>query len=54
MKKDLLTIHDLSAEDVEHILERSAALKRMLKQGTPYQPLNKNLLRWRRFKVRAC
>jgi ornithine carbamoyltransferase len=39
MEKDLLTIHDLSTEDVEHILERSAALKRMLKQGTPYQPL---------------
>ena len=39
MKKDLLTIHDLSTDDVEHILERSAALKRILKQGTPYQPL---------------
>ncbi len=39
MKKDLLTIHDLSTGDVEHILDRSAALKRMLKQGTPYQPL---------------
>jgi ornithine carbamoyltransferase len=39
MKKDLLTIHDLSTGDVEHVLDRSAALKRMLKQGTPYQPL---------------
>ncbi len=39
MKKDLLTIHDLSTGDVENILARSAALKRMLKQGTPYQPL---------------
>ncbi len=39
MKKDLLTIRDLSTGDVEHILDRSAALKRMLKQGTPYQPL---------------
>ncbi len=39
MKKDLITIHDLSTEDVERILDRSAALKRMLKQGTPYQPL---------------
>jgi len=39
MKKDLLTIHDLSTQDVEQILDRSAALKRMQKQGTPYQPL---------------
>ena len=39
MKKDLLTIHDLSTQDMENILDRSAALKRMLKQGTPYQPL---------------
>ncbi len=39
MKKDLLTVNDLEIEDVEYLLERTAAVKRMQKTGTPYQPL---------------
>jgi ornithine carbamoyltransferase len=33
MKKDLLAISDLTPQDIEKILKRSAALKKMLKQG---------------------
>ncbi|HEX9021446.1 MAG TPA: ornithine carbamoyltransferase [Nitrospirota bacterium] len=33
MKKDLLAISDLTAQDIEKILKRSAALKASLKQG---------------------
>jgi ornithine carbamoyltransferase len=39
MKKDLLTISDLAAEDIEKILTLSASLKTMLKQGKEHQPL---------------
>ncbi len=39
MKKDLLTIHDLSTEDVGNILKRSAELKKVQKEGTPHQTL---------------
>jgi len=39
MKKDLLTIGELSPEDVEEILERSALLKDKQKRGEPYCPL---------------
>jgi ornithine carbamoyltransferase len=36
MKKDLLTVHELTKEDVESILRRSAELKKMQKDGTPH------------------
>jgi len=39
MKKDLLSLHHLSREDIELILERSAGLKKKHKAGIPYQPL---------------
>jgi ornithine carbamoyltransferase len=39
MKKDLLSIHDLSSEDVALILSRSAELKRMHREGIRYEPL---------------
>jgi ornithine carbamoyltransferase len=39
MKKDFLTIRDLTREDFESILERSASIRRMQKTGAPYQPL---------------
>lgn len=39
MKKDLLTIADLTANDISRILKRSAALKSTLKRGKPVQPL---------------
>jgi ornithine carbamoyltransferase len=39
MKKDLLTLHELSREDIRMIMERSADLKQKNKSGTPYQPL---------------
>lgn len=39
MKKDLLTLHELSREDIRMIMERSADLKHKNKSGTPYQPL---------------
>jgi ornithine carbamoyltransferase len=39
MKKDLLSLQDLSREDIELILERSADLKRKQKEGIFYQPL---------------
>ena len=40
MKKDLLTVNDLSAGDIDTILERSAWLKKSLKDGTTHHPLN--------------
>jgi ornithine carbamoyltransferase len=39
MKKDLITIYDLTKAEIETILRKSARLKEMLRQGTPYQPL---------------
>jgi ornithine carbamoyltransferase len=39
MKKDLLAITDLSPQDIEKILKRSAALKKLLKQGKPHKTL---------------
>jgi ornithine carbamoyltransferase len=39
MKKDLLSIYDLVPEDFGMIFEKAARLKKMLKQGEPYQPL---------------
>jgi len=39
MKKDLLTVNDLSAEDIDTVLERSAWLKKALKDGVTHHPL---------------
>lgn len=39
MKKDLLTLHDLSRDDIELIMERSADLKQKHRAGLEYQPL---------------
>jgi len=39
MKKDLLAITDLAARDIEVVLTRAAALKRMQKQRKPHQTL---------------
>jgi len=39
MKKDLLAISDLTLQNVESILKRSAILKQMQKQGVIHQPL---------------
>lgn len=39
MKKDLLTISDLTTKEIEDILTLSASLKMMLKQGKDHQPL---------------
>lgn len=39
MKKDLLTISDLTAGDLDKILERSAWLKKALKDGATHHPL---------------
>ncbi len=39
MKKNLLTINELSSNDIEHILERSAWLKKAQKDGVVHHPL---------------
>ncbi len=39
MKKDMLAVSDLTPEDIEKILKRSAVLKKMLKQGKNRQTL---------------
>lgn len=39
MKRDLLTVGDLSSEDIEEILERSGLLKDRQKKREPYCPL---------------
>jgi ornithine carbamoyltransferase len=39
MKKDLLAISDLLPKDIEKILNRSAALKKMLRQGKAHEKL---------------
>ncbi|MGC1455965.1 MAG: ornithine carbamoyltransferase [Nitrospirota bacterium] len=39
MKKDLLAISDLTPGDIGKILKRSAALKKLQKQGKPHQTL---------------
>jgi len=39
MKKDLLAVSDLTPREIENILKRSAALKKMQKQGKSHQPL---------------
>ena len=38
-KKDLLTVHDLTREEIERLLERSAWLKKARKDGTVHHPL---------------
>ena len=39
MKKDLLTIHDLTAAEIGTVLERSGWLKKALKDGVVHHPL---------------
>lgn len=39
MKKDLITIYDLTKEEVETILQKARELKKMHQQGAPYHPL---------------
>jgi len=39
MKKDLLTIYDLTKAEIEAILQKAAELKEMQRKGKPYQPL---------------
>jgi ornithine carbamoyltransferase len=39
MKKDLLAISDLTPKDIETLLKRSAALKKMRRQGKPHATL---------------
>jgi ornithine carbamoyltransferase len=39
MKKDLITIYDLTKAEIEAILQKAAGLKEMQRQGKPYQPL---------------
>jgi ornithine carbamoyltransferase len=39
MKKDLVTIYDLTTAEIEAILQKAAGLKEMLRKGKPYQPL---------------
>jgi len=39
MKKDLLTINDLTREDIEGLLQRSAWMKQARKDGVVHQPL---------------
>ncbi|MDX1762817.1 MAG: ornithine carbamoyltransferase [bacterium] len=39
MQKDLLSLHELTGEDINRILDRSAALKQMHRQGVAHQPL---------------
>jgi ornithine carbamoyltransferase len=39
VKKDLLTIYDLTQEEIEVILHKAAELKEMLRQGKHYRPL---------------
>ena len=39
MKKDLLTIRDFDSKDIDRILKRSAALKRLQRQGKTHHPL---------------
>ena len=39
MKKDLLTIYDLTKAEIEAILQKAAELKEMPRKGKPYQPL---------------
>jgi ornithine carbamoyltransferase len=39
MKKDLITIYDLTKAEIEAILRKATELKGMHKQGIPYRPL---------------
>ena len=39
MKKDLITIYDLTKAEIEAILQKAAGLKEMQRKGKPYQPL---------------
>jgi ornithine carbamoyltransferase len=39
MKKDLLSIYDLTAEEIETILQKAGELKEMHQQGTQHRPL---------------
>jgi ornithine carbamoyltransferase len=39
MKKDLLAISDMTAQEIENVLELSASLKKKQKQGKTHQPL---------------
>ncbi len=38
-KRNLLSIFDLTREEVDKLLEHTSELKEKLKQGVPYQPL---------------
>jgi ornithine carbamoyltransferase len=39
VKKDLLTIYDLTRKEIEAILHKAAELKEMLRKGKPHRPL---------------
>jgi len=39
MKRDLITLYDLSPEEFEEIFSRSIKLKKMTREGIPYTPL---------------
>jgi ornithine carbamoyltransferase len=39
MKKDLLSLYDLEPRDFQAIFEKTAKLKKMLREGVPYTPL---------------
>lgn len=39
MKKDLITIYDVTKAEIEAILQKAAGLKEMQRKGKPYQPL---------------
>ena len=40
MKKNLLSIHDLTTEDIYELIERAGALKKLHKDGIPHHPLS--------------
>ena len=40
MTKHLLTISDLTKNEIDAIFEKAKVLKERLKKGTPYQPLS--------------
>jgi ornithine carbamoyltransferase len=44
MKKDLLAISDLTSKDIEKIFKRTAAVKKMQKQGKIHHPLKRKTL----------
>jgi len=44
MKKDLLSLYDLSGDDFRDILQRSGELKRMLQEGSSHETLKRKTL----------